>query len=165
MKKEIFKSIIAILTVNIITYCVYLILLLSGLIQYYELSEMYTENLPVSIFYFAFSLIVILLISSSKKKSRLYNILFLAEMLILGILSMIFSFHLLNINCFGIYDVLQYFCYIILEIKIDITVLLKCISPVLSSAFYYLVLKVGDKISISMHRSKNFQVKKQPTED
>ncbi len=51
MLKQVCKATLLVFAANILTYCSYLLLMISGIIKYYELAEDYLENLPIYLFF------------------------------------------------------------------------------------------------------------------
>lgn len=148
MLKRLFKTTLIVLIINLSTYFMYLILRILGLLRYYEFEEEYANNLPVSIFFFTFSIIITSVIFIFINKEKISPVIFLAEMFILGIMSTFLSVDLLNINCSGLNEILQAIQYNILHNKAEIDIFFKSISPVLSTFIYYLTINIGNKFWI-----------------
>lgn len=144
MLKKLFKTTIIVLIINLSTYCAYLIFRILGLIRYYEFTENYADNLPVSIFFFVFSIIITSVIFEFVKKHQISPILFLAEMFVFGILSTFLSVDLLNINCSGLNEILQAVQYNILHIKAETDIFFKLVSPILSTFIYYQIMNISN---------------------
>ncbi len=60
---------------------------------------------------------------------------------------MVFNIDLLNMNCSGIFSILQYIQYIFFKNTADVNILLKSVSPFLSAFFYYCSIVLGNKLS------------------
>lgn len=142
--KEIIKSTVVSIVVNIATYSIYLVLMFFNIIHCYELTENYSGNLPIYIFFFAFPLVLMVLISLFIKFEKVHIITITIETFVLGIFSMIFSFELLNLNCSGVFVILQHIQYNIIQNNNEINVSLKIFSPILSAILYYCSIRFGN---------------------
>lgn len=147
MIKQIFKATITIFAINVLTYCVYLILRIFDFIYYYELAEDYEENLPIFILFFIVPLILSFLLHLFIKSDKIYLITFIIEIFILGVFSIIFSYEILNTNCCGIFTILKYIQIRIFQNTDEASILLKCVSPILSAFLYYSSIKIGNSLS------------------
>ncbi len=152
MIKKIINYTVIVLIVNIITYAVFISLRLLDIVSYYELSEDYESNLPIFILYFILPLFIILFVSLFVKEFKLFNITVLIEVFIFGVICMAFSFGIINLNCIGIFTILERVNYKIIHGNQSITVLIKVISPCISAFFYWIAISLGHYIS---HREHN----------
>lgn len=147
MLKQVCKATLLVFAANILTYCSYLLLMISGIIKYYELAEDYLENLPIYLFFFIFPIIVTVFINLYFKAEKVYLLTSIIEVFLLGILSMVFNIDLLNMNCSGIFAILQYIQYSFFKNTAGANILLKSVSPFLSAFFYYCSIVLGNKLS------------------
>ena len=153
MIKKIIKYTVIVLSVNIITYAVFMSLMLLDIVSYYELSEDYESNLPIFILYFILPLFIILFVSLFVKEFKLFNITVLIEVFIFGVICMAFSFGIINLNCIGIFTILERVNYKIIHGNQSITVLIKVISPCISTFFYWIAISLGHYISHGKHNT------------
>ena len=149
--KKILKSLTAVIFINLITFCSYLLLLFTNILKNYELDENYEKNLPIFVFFFIFSLLITFLISIFIKLEKETVVLFLSENFFLGILSVVFI-PAINFNCFGLLTILEYFKYVLLENNNENDFILKILTVILSTFMYYIVIKLGNKLHYIVDR-------------
>lgn len=151
--KKFLKTTLLIVIINATTYCIYLLLWALGVLNYYEFSNSNgSENLPVSIYFFIFPLLIVFIIILFAEKFDYKT--FLIEIFVFGLISSIITCDIINVSDFGLFEILKYIQYNFIHTKSDLTVMLKIISPVLSSLFYLTIIVIASNIKKNRKISK-----------